>query len=190
MPTATLYAACAYAAGLAVTLCLCAWLTPRSWWRRPTARTLGIGALGTWGCGSLILAALQGAHPALAASPAALALAPADATATARAAALASDVNAGQTFLVHRHLNLRATAGVDAPRLLTVPAGATVIATGRRVADWWQVTARVNGQQRTGWASSLWLRRSDDQAAQPLPSPPRDPLNKPAHEPAAQRAAR
>jgi len=186
MPTATLYAACAYAAGLAVTLCLCAWLTPRSWWRRPTARTLGISAIGTWGCGSLILAALQGAHPALAAVD----HAPATVPAATPAAAPPEEVNAGQTFLVHRDLNVRATAGVDAPRLLTVPAGATVIATGRRVADWWQVTARVNGQQRTGWASSLWLRRSDDQAAQPLPSPPHDPLNKPAHEPIAQRAAR
>jgi len=186
MSTATLFAACAYAAGLAVTLCLCAWLTPRSWWRRPTARALGISALGAWSCGSLILAGLQGAQPALAAVD----HAPATVPAATRAAALASDVNAGQAFLVHRDLNVRAAAGVHAPRLLTVPAGATVIATGRREADWWQVTARVNGQERTGWASSLWLRRSADQAAQPLPSPPHDPLNKPAHEPVAPRAAR
>jgi hypothetical protein len=152
MLTATLYAVCAYAAGLALTLCLCAWLTPRSWWRRPNVRALGISAFGAWGCGSLLLAALQGAQPALAT--------PIATSATESAFAL----NAGQSFQVHRDLNVRATAGVDAPRLLTVPAGATVIATGLRTADWWQVTARVNGNERTGWASSLWLRRAEELA--------------------------
>jgi hypothetical protein len=150
MHTATLYTVCAYAAGLALTLCLCAWLTPRNWWRRPNARALGISALGAWGCGSLLLAALQGAQPALAT--------PIATSATESAFAL----SAGQAFQVHRDLNVRATAGVNAPRLLTVPAGATVIATGLRAADWWQVTAHVNGNERTGWASSLWLRRAEE----------------------------
>ena len=55
-------------------------------------------------------------------------------------------------------------AAVDAPRLLTVPAGATVVATGRRHGDWWQVTAIIEGRECSGWASSLWLRRSDEPA--------------------------
>lgn len=163
MHTATLYAAGAYAAGLALTLCLCAWLTPRRWWRRPNARALGISAMGAWGFGSLILASLQGAQPVLATTLAA--------AADTRAAATPMVVNAGQAFRVHRDLNLRTTAGIDAPRLLTVPAGATVIATGLRAADWWQVTARVRGQERTGWASSLWLRRSAEPGAIPAPTP-------------------
>lgn len=159
MYTATLHAACAYVAGLALTLGLCAWLTPRAWWRRPTVRAFGISALGAWGFGSLILASFQAAPPALAA--------PVSSDADARAPAQAAVVNAGQPFQVHRDLNLRATAGVDAPRLLTVPAGATVIATGLRAADWWQVTVRVDGIERTGWASSLWLRRGAEHAPQP-----------------------
>ena len=160
MHTATLYAACAYAAGLVLTLCLCAWLTPRSWWRRPTARALGISAVGAWGFGSLLLASLQGAQPALAMPTASSVSAP------------SISFNAGQPFQVHRDLNLRTTAGVDAPRLLTVPAGAIVIATGLRTADWWQITARVNGNQRTGWASSLWLRRAEEHLPQAVEKRP------------------
>lgn len=159
MYTATLYSVCAYAAGMALTLCLCAWLTPRSWWRRPNLRALGISAAGAWGFGSLLLAALQGAQPALA-TPIA--------TPFANSATMPTlAISAGQPFRVHRDLNLRVTAGVDAPRLLTVPAGATVIATGLRTADWWQITARVNGNERTGWASSLWLRRAEEHVKTP-----------------------
>ena len=202
MHTATLYTAGAFAAGLALTWSLCAWLTPHSWWRRPNLRALGLSTAGAWGFGSLILAALPvvtlpvTALPAMPLSELALPMAglpvaaapvpvsPVAAASTVRqrsaSTAPTSGMAAGPSsarhgaetgvrepgrpFQVHRDLNLRASAGVDAPRLLTVPAGATVLATGQRRGDWWQVTARVNGQQSTGWASSLWLRRSDETA--------------------------
>lgn len=202
MHTATLYTAGAFAAGLALTWSLCAWLTPHSWWRRPNLRALGLSAAGAWGFGSLILAAVPvvtlpvTALPAMPLSELALPMAglpvaaapvpvsPVAAASTVRqrsaSTAPTSGMAAGPSsarrgaetgvrepgrpFQVHRDLNLRASAGVDAPRLLTVPAGATVLATGHRHGDWWQVTARVNGQQSTGWASSLWLRRSDETA--------------------------
>jgi len=197
MHTATLYTAGAFAAGLALTWSLCAWLTPRSWWRRPNLRALGLSAAGAWGFGSLILAAAPVvALPAMPLSELALPMAglpvaaapvpvlPVAAASTVRqrsaSVATTSGMAAGPSsarrgaetgvrepgrpFQVHRDLNLRASAGVDAPRLLTVPAGATVLATGQRHGDWWQVTASVNGQQSTGWASSLWLRRSDEAA--------------------------
>ena len=202
MHTATLYTAGAFAAGLALTWSLCAWLTPRSWWRRPNLRALGLSASGAWGFGSLILAAMPvvalpvmplSAMPfselalPMAALPVAAAPVPvlpvaAASTVRQRSASVATTSGMaagpgsarhgaetgvrepGRPFQVHRDLNLRASAGVDAPRLLTVPAGATVVATGRRHGDWWQVTASVNGHQRTGWASSLWLRRSDEPA--------------------------
>jgi hypothetical protein len=155
----------AFATGLAFTLFLAAYLTPRSWWRRPNARALLIATVGAWGFGSLILYALPGA-PVVAATLPSPGSANADQSSTI-ASASASAI-AGQPFHVHRDLNLRVTAGVDAPRLLTVPAGATVIATGRRSGDWWQVAASVDGHQRTGWASSLWLRRgSDDREVHP-----------------------
>jgi hypothetical protein len=37
-----------------------------------------------------------------------------------------------------------------------------VTATGRRRGDWWQVSAVVDGRRLEGWASSLWLRRADE----------------------------
>ncbi|OFA08894.1 SH3 domain-containing protein [Duganella phyllosphaerae] len=156
MNTATLTTAAAFAAGLALTWCLCAWLTPRRWWRRPTLRALAISAAGAWGFGSLIFSALP-----VAALPAAALPAAASPTAVnSSSAAPATAIGSGSAFRVHRDLNLRRSAGVDAPRLLTVPAGATVVATGRRHGDWWQVTAIIEGRECSGWASSLWLRRS------------------------------
>jgi hypothetical protein len=147
METVKLYSACAFAAGLVITLFLAAYLTPRSWWRRPNARALLITVGGAWAIGSLILYALPG-KPAMAAPAAAL--------------PQAVEPIAGQPFQVHRDLNLRATAGVDAPRLLIVPAGATVTPTGMRSGDWWQIKASVAGRESTGWVSSLWLRRSGE----------------------------
>jgi len=147
METVKLYSACAFAAGLVITLFLAAYLTPHSWWRRPNARALLITVGGAWAIGSLILYALPG-KPAMAAPTGAL--------------PQAAEPIAGQPFQVHRDLNLRATAGVDAPRLLIVPAGATVTPTGMRSGDWWQIKASVAGRDSTGWVSSLWLRRSGE----------------------------
>jgi len=80
--------------------------------------------------------------------------------ATGNTGALAASAISGQPFRVHRDLNLRAAASVSATRLGVVPAGATVTPTGLRHGDWWQIKARVDGRENTGWASSLWLRRS------------------------------
>jgi hypothetical protein len=152
METVKLYPALAFAAGLAITLFLAAYLTPRSWWRRPNARALLIMVVGAWGLGSLILYAVHGAP----------AVAPAQAPAGTLAIAAEAGPIAGQPFQVYRDLNLRVTAGVNSPRLVTVPAGATVTPTGMRSGDWWQIKASVAGRESTGWASSLWLRRSGE----------------------------
>ncbi|WP_229219646.1 SH3 domain-containing protein [Rugamonas fusca] len=172
---AKLYGAGAYLAGLVLTLFLASVLTPRQWWRRPNARALLILVAGSWGLGSLILA-LAPAWRASAmgtADPARLAAAPINASANAEQDAApepqspgAHDAprpaTAGQPFLTHRALHLRAAAGVNAPLLATVPAGATVTPTGAREGDWWQVRAAMADGGGVGWVSSLWLRRSGE----------------------------
>nr|WP_315398908.1 SH3 domain-containing protein [uncultured Duganella sp.] len=159
MDTANLHTACAFAAGLALTLFLAAYLTPRRWWRRANARALLIMVLGAWGFGSLILYAFHGT-PALAAAPAAEATP--TATPAPTIAAQPWEPIAGRPFRVHRALNLRAAAGVHAARLVTVPAGTDVTPTGMRDGDWWQVTTGAGGRDSTGWVSSLWLRRDGE----------------------------
>ncbi len=156
METVKLYSACAFAAGLVITLFLAAYLTPRSWWRPPNARALLIAVGGAWAIGSLILYALPG-KPAMAGTTASE-----ESTSTPTPLAQPAAPIAGQPFQVHRDLNLRATAGVNSPRLITVPAGATVTPTGMRSGDWWQIKASVAGRESTGWVSSLWLRRSGE----------------------------
>jgi len=141
----------AYGAAFVLTLCACAWLTPRAWWRRPTARALGVLAGGTAVGGTLLLA-LLGTPPVVAPAP-------------QSAAMLASSAEvpvAGARYRVRDALNLRVAGGVGAERLLVVPGGARVVATGRHDGDWWQVRARLDGQNVEGWASSLWLRRADE----------------------------
>ncbi|WP_317203897.1 SH3 domain-containing protein [Janthinobacterium sp.] len=152
MQAQDLYPFGAYAAGLLLTLPLAAWLTPRRWWRRPTARALLILGLGAWAFGSLLLAIFPPPAPPPLPSP----LAQADPAPLA-----------GQPYRAHHDLNLRAGAGVDAPRIGVVPAGATVTPTGVRSGDWWQVKASVGGRDNTGWASSLWLRRITESAPPP-----------------------
>ncbi len=163
METAKLYAACAFAAGLAITLFLAAYLTPRKWWRRANARALLIMVVGAWGFGSLILYAVQGTQPVAAGTlEGAAAPASAPTLAPSEPAHLPPDLIAGHPFQVHRDLNVRAAAGVHAARLITVPAGSTVTPTGVREGDWWQVTASAEGREQTGWVSSLWLRRGGE----------------------------
>ncbi len=150
----TLTHAAAYGAALVLTLCACAWLTPRAWWRRPNARALGALGLGTAAGGTLLLALLG--HPPVAPAPQLV------------QSAQAQEVGgidlpvAGARYRTHDALNLRVAGGVGAERLLVVPAGARVEATGRRDGDWWQVRATVEGKEIEGWASSLWLRRTDE----------------------------
>lgn len=164
METAKLYAVCAFAAGLAVTLFLAAYLTPNRWWRRANARALLIMVVGAWGFGSLILYAVQGTRAAAAgtlegaANPASANTA----TVASGAARPTPEFIAGRPFQVHRDLNVRTAAGVHSARLVTVPAGATVTPTGVREGDWWQVTTGADGHGKTGWVSSLWLRRGGE----------------------------
>ncbi len=161
MQAETLYPAAAYAAGLFLTLTLAAWLTPRRWWRRPTARALVLLAAGTWCLGNLLLP-LFPAAPAASAVPL-LAPIPGPAQEQARLRATAAPV-AGQRYRAHHDLNLRAGAGVNSARIATIPGGATLTPTGARDGDWWQVRFRVDGRDSIGWASSLWLRRSAETA--------------------------
>ncbi|MDC8759933.1 SH3 domain-containing protein [Janthinobacterium fluminis] len=149
MQAPSLYPLAGYAAGLLLTLALAAWLTPRRWWRRPTARALLILAGGTWALGALMTTLLP-APPA----PPPLAAAPAPVPAGI----------AGQAFRAHHDLNLRAGAGVNSARIGVVRGGAALTPTGRRDGDWWQVRADIDGRDRVGWASSLWLRQSGEAA--------------------------
>jgi hypothetical protein len=174
METSKLLGACAFAAGLAITLFLAAYLTPREWWRRPNLRALVITVGGAWGFGSLLLwlvpLAAQSSHlrwPSAQDAAASTIVAPtrlaaADAVAPESDAERLAQLITGQPFRTHRSLNLRSAPGVEGVRLLTVPVGATVTPTGARSGDWWQITARIDGQDSTGWASSLWLRRSSE----------------------------
>jgi hypothetical protein len=147
------YMIAAFAIGLAATLVLAAFLTPRSWWQRPNLRALAVLAAGTWGIGSLLLW--------LAPAPAMAAMAVTPATAGIAAIHPAA-ATAGRSYHVFEHLNLRVSSGTGTRRVAIVPAGAEVTATGEREGDWWQVTASVGGRKVTGWVSSLWLRRADE----------------------------
>lgn len=140
----------AFVIGLALTLVLAAFFTPRSWWKRPNLRALAILAAGTWAFGSLLLGLAP--KPAMATT-----------SATAGIAALRpAPLTVGRTYHVFEDLNLRSASGIGARRLTVVPVGAIVTATGARDGDWWEVSAKVGGKPVTGWVSSLWLRRADE----------------------------
>jgi hypothetical protein len=141
-PLPLLLLACGGAA-LLLTLVLAARCTPRAWWRRPNARALCVLVLGTGLIGGALWAWL--APPQAPPAP------------TTLAAPLA-----GRSYRVADALNLRAARGIGARRVLVLPAGSVVQATGQRDGDWWQVTANADGQRFEGWASSLWLRRADE----------------------------
>ena len=144
-----------WAAALALTLLLAAWLTPRNWWRRPNLRALGVLAGGTLAFGLLLSSLLPGA--AVTPPPTAAAE-----TVTPPAPAHAGRPAPGGRYLVIDNLNLRDGNGVRAQRVAVLHAGSAVVTTGAADGDWWQVRARVDGQAREGWASSLWLRRADE----------------------------
>jgi hypothetical protein len=164
--TITSYHLAAYGAGLAMTLVLASYLTPRDWWRRTTARGLAIVAGGTWALGALLMhlfATPVSANALASAAPVSLRAAakPAPDKLSAIVSWTGDDVP-GQPFRVHRALNLRAEASTSAGRLATVPAGALVTPTGKRRGDWWEIRAEADGREHTGWASSLWLRRQHE----------------------------
>ena len=133
---------------LAATLVVAAWCTPRAWWRRPNLRALAVLAGGTAACGLLFSALLPAAPAPVPVPPAAAApvMAPAP----------------GARYRVAADLNLREDRVVRAARRRVLPAGTIVSATGATDGDWWRVRARVGGRDVEGWASSLWLRRTDE----------------------------
>jgi hypothetical protein len=148
--------------GLVLTLVLAGWLTPRRWWRRPTARNLALASGGTLVFGALFAALFAALLPTAprAAAPASLA--------TLRPAQPAqwSPSAPALRYRVVEDLNLRAAKATGAPRLAVLPAGTLVQPTGAMDGDWWQVRARLKGRQIEGWTSSLWLRRVDEGAVQ------------------------
>lgn len=165
MDMAKLYGAGAFLAGLVLTLFLASVLTPRQWWRRPNARALLILVAGSWGLGSLLLALAPAPRAWAQATQRPHLAAPANAD-TAPSPHGAHEeprpATAGQPFVTHRALHLRAAAGVNAPLLATVPPGAAVTPTGARDGDWWQVRAGMAEGGDVGWVNSLWLRRSGE----------------------------
>lgn len=140
-----LAAACAL--GLLLTLVLAAWLTPRRWWRRPTAANLALA-----GGGALAFAFLF------------VTLRPAEAPRAA--GSLAAEVGPALRYRVIEDLNLRAARATGAPRLAVLPAGTLVTPVGMggpaHGGDWLRVRATVKGRAVEGWTSSLWLRRVDE----------------------------
>jgi len=134
-------------AGLALTLVLAAWLTPRRWWRRPNLQALAVVGAGTLAFGTLFGAAFA---PSAAAPVAVTSRAPEPAGPTRY---LAADV-----------LNLRSAPGVRAPRVAQLAPGTAVDRIGPASGDWWHIRATVDGAPVDGWASSLWLRRVDERS--------------------------
>ena len=140
--------------GLVMTLVLAAWLTPRRWWRRPTAGNLALAGGGTLAFGILFAALLPAATPSRASPPG-----PAPGPAFAAMPLQAAPV---LRYRVVDDLNLRTAKATGAPRLAVLPAGTLVTRSGAADGDWWRVRARLKGREVEGWASSLWLRRIDE----------------------------
>jgi hypothetical protein len=137
-----------WSAALAAALVLAAWCTPRAWWRRPNLRALAVLAGGTAAFGLLFAALLPAAQ-----APVPMPLA---------AAAPVTGPAPGARYRVADDLNLREDRGVRAARMRVLPAGTVVSTTGATDGDWWRVRARIKGRDVEGWASSLWLRRTDE----------------------------
>ncbi len=157
LPSPTLLA---YLGALAATLLLAAVLTPACWWKRPNLLAAFVLAGGTWGLGGLALQWFA-ASPARAATP--LAAASTRSADQAMQAVLHGAAELPlQRFITCQDVNLRSGPSTASRRLAVVPIGAEVGATGLRDGDWWQVSATVDGAALTGWASSLWLRRTGE----------------------------
>lgn len=156
MPSLTLLA---YLGALAATLLLAAVLTPASWWKRPNLLAAFVLAGGTWGLGGLALQWLA-ASAARAATP--LTAANTGSADKAMQRQLPAASLPAQRFTTRQDVNLRSGPSTASRRLAVVPTGADVAATGLRDGDWWQVSATVDGAALTGWASSLWLRRTGE----------------------------
>lgn len=145
--------------GLVLTLVLAAWLTPRRWWRRPTAGNLALAGGGTLAFGWLFASMLPATVPRAAITPA-----PEPAF-----AAMPMKAAPALRYRVVDDLNLRAARATGAPRLAVLPAGTLVTPVGAhdgaQDGDWLRVRASVKGKPVEGWTSSLWLRRVDERSA-------------------------
>lgn len=158
--------ALAYVAAFSATLVLARYLTPARWWRHANARALAVLVGGTWALGTGLLwlanapadALAAGLRPTLAASDESRAAPRLPATGDTPA----GTPEAGVSYRVYRDLNLRTAPGVSARRIGTVPVQSEVVSTGASAGDWWEVRARTGTVETTGWASSLWLRRTDE----------------------------
>jgi hypothetical protein len=150
--------AAAYVLGLALTLVLAGCLSPRRWWRRPTAGNLALAGGGTLAFGLLfciLFAARMPVRPRSAEPlPPAAVLPPAPV-----------HTGASPRYRVIDDLNLRAAKATGAPRLAVLPPGTLVTPTGPVDGDWLRIRARLKDRTVEGWASSLWLRRVDEGAA-------------------------
>jgi hypothetical protein len=151
----SLAAACGL--GLALTLVLAGWSTPRRWWRRPTAGNLALAGAGTLGFGLLFASMLPAAVPNQAA--------PQPPQSELAFAAMPAKAAPALRYRVVEDLNLRAAKATAAPRLAVLPAGTLVTPAGAPEGDWLRVRASVRGKPVEGWTSSLWLRRVDERAA-------------------------
>jgi hypothetical protein len=154
MSASTWWTAGVYGLGLVLTLVLACWLTPRRWWRRPTAGNLALLGAGTLAFGVLFASLLPGGAPHTAIPVALANVRPAQPAPVAPAL----------RYRAVDDLNLRSAKATGAPRLAVLPAGTVVMPTGAVDGDWWQVRARLRGRELEGWASSLWLRRVDERA--------------------------
>ncbi len=150
----SLLALACFGGALLATLVLAARCTPHAWWRRPNAQAATVLLLGTGVIGGALWLWLA---PPRATVPMAALAAPLDSGMAAP--------RAGRSYRVADALNLRSETGVGARRVLVLPIGSLVQATGRRDGDWWQVVHVAQGQRYEGWASSLWLRRADEHGA-------------------------
>jgi hypothetical protein len=146
----------AFGLALVLTLVLAGLLTPRRWWRRPSAGNLALVGGGTLAFGLLFASLVPAAAPALA-RPLPLA--------SAQPARAPTNMPA-QRYRVIEDLNLREARATGARRLAVLPAGTLVRPTGAIDGDWWRVRARLRGRDVEGWTSSLWLRRVDEGAVQ------------------------
>ncbi|TFW22443.1 SH3 domain-containing protein [Massilia arenosa] len=158
--------ALAYAAAFLATLVLARYLTPARWWRHANARALAVLVGGTWALGTGLLWLANAPADALAADRrptlAGSADAPAAPQLTSTSETPAGTPVTGAHYRVYRDLNLRTAPGVSARRIGTVPVQSEVVSTGVSAGDWWEVRARTGTVETTGWASSLWLRRTDE----------------------------
>jgi hypothetical protein len=144
MPEAAMAPWLVWTGALTATLVLAAWCTPRAWWRRPNLRALAVLGAGTLAFGLLFSSLLPAAPVPI------------------HAAVAQPGPAAGARYRVVDDLNLRSDRGVRAARVRVLPAGTVVSATGATDGDWWRVRARIDGGDVEGWASSLWLRRTDE----------------------------